>query len=161
MAENYGAPPVHGPQQERLAAFVGRWHAEGLSFGRNQDRAEPRRNSEAWVSEEVTHWHAGNFFVIQEETARTGDEPLITHSVIGVDAGSGEFFATTVENHGHSRRYAVTNDGPKWTFLGDTERARIEFSDDGRTQNVAWEWRPSGDEWLPLCERTNRRAELT
>ena len=34
----------------------------------------------------------------------------------------------------------------------DAERARIEFSADGRSQTIAWEWRPQ-DSWLPLCDR--------
>jgi hypothetical protein len=32
----------------------------------------------------------------------------------------------------------VTVDGNVWTFSGETERARIEFSDDGRRQTITW-----------------------
>jgi hypothetical protein len=64
----------------------------------------------------------------------------------------GRYFARTFENHGFYRRYDVTVDGNVWTFSGETERARIEFSDDGRRQTITWEWRPK-DLWLPLCDR--------
>ena len=30
-----------------------------------------------------------------------------------------------------------------------------EFSEDGMTQNVTWEWRPRDETSLPLCDRTN------
>jgi hypothetical protein len=67
-------------------------------------------------------------------------------------------FADAVENHGFRRRYAVKNEGRVWTFTSDLERARIEISEDGRTQRVVWEYRPVGEAWVPLCERTNRRV---
>lgn len=159
MGNNYGPPPVHGPEHERLGVFVGKWHAEGQSYGRNQDRNDPRANAEPWVSDEVTEWHAGRFFIVQHEDAKTGPAALITHGVIGHDLETGEYVAHAFENHGFHRRYAVHVDGRVWTFSGDTERARIEFSEDGQMQSVAWEWRPFDNEWLPLCDRTNVRLE--
>ena len=159
MTSNYGPPPIHGPNHERLEAFVGRWRAEGQSYGQNQDRNDPKANAEPWVSDEVTEWHAGKFFIVQREDARIGLGTLITHSVIGYDEPSGGYVAHAFENHGFYRRYTVRVDGRIWTFSGDTERARIEFSEDGRTQTVTWEWRPLDDEWLPLCDRVNVRAD--
>jgi hypothetical protein len=158
MAHNYGTPPIQGPQHERLAAFVGTWHAAGLSFATNMDPSHPRGAAETWVSDEVTEWHPGQFFVVQHEVATAGSAPLITHAVIGLDAASDDYMAHAFENHGHYRRYMVRVVGRTWTFTGDTERARVEFSEDGNTQTVRWEWRPEGDAWLPLCDRTNVRA---
>lgn len=158
MGSNYGTPPSLGPQQERLGAFVGTWHAAGHSFATNQDPRNPRGTAEPWVSTEVTEWHSGKFFVVQREDATAGSAPLITHAIIGYDAASGDYIAHAFENHGHYRRYVVGVVGRTWTFTGDTERARVEFSEDGHTQTVRWEWRPDGDVWLPLCDRTNVRA---
>ena len=62
------------------------------------------------------------------------------------------------ENQGHERRYEVHVDGRSWTFDGATERARIEFSADGRSQRVVWEWKPR-ERWLPLCDRTAVRVD--
>ena len=158
MTDNYGPPPVQGPPYERLGAFVGRWHAEGQSYGQDQDRNHPRAAPQPWVSEEVTEWHPGRFFVVQREDARTGSDSLITHAVIGYDAETGEYVAHAFENHGHYNRYVGQVDGRTWTFSGERERVRIEFSEDGRRQDVRWEWRPHDDEWLPLCDRTNVRV---
>jgi hypothetical protein len=52
----------------------------------------------------------------------------------------------------------MTVAGRVWTITGATERARIEFSADGRTQTLTWEWRPK-DRWLPLCDRVAVREE--
>jgi hypothetical protein len=158
MGENYGPAPAHGPEHERLGVFVGTWHAEGLSYGRDQDRNDPRAHAEPWVSDEITAWHAGKFFIIQDEDAKTGPASLVTHAVLGYDPATGAYVAHTFENHGFSRQYAVRVDGRIWTFSGDTERARIEFSEDGQKQSVRWEWRPVDQTWLPLCDRTNVRV---
>jgi hypothetical protein len=159
MSENYGPPPVRGSEHECLGVFVGKWHAEGRSYGRSQDRHNPLTSAELWVSDEVTAWHPGKFFIVQREDAMTGPAPFATHGVIGHDPQAGAYVAHTFENHGFYRRYGVRVDGRIWTFTGDTERARIEFSEDGREQSVAWEWRPVDNEWLPLCDRTNVRVE--
>lgn len=70
---------------------------------------------------------------------------------MGWDDDSGCYFARAFENHGFYRHYDVTVNGHVWTICGKTERARIEFSDDGKRQTITWEWRPK-DDWLPLCD---------
>ena len=155
MGSNYGPAPVHGPEHRHLEAFVGTWRAEGQSFGRNQDAANPRANPEPWMSHELTEWHPGRFFIIQREDAMVGDQPLNTHAIIGYDALAGEFVVHAFENHGFANRYALRRENRTWTLSGERERATIEFSEDGRRQTVRWEWRPFDDQWLPLCDRTN------
>ena len=40
MADNYGAPPVRGPEHSRMDVFVGTWHTEGHSYGGERTRQE-------------------------------------------------------------------------------------------------------------------------
>ena len=94
-------------------------------------------------------WQDGEFFLVQDERAIIGANPFDTLSVMGVDAKTGRYFARSFENHGFYRHYDVAVDGRVWTLTGETERARTEFSADGRTQTISWEWRPQ-DRWLPL-----------
>ena len=61
------------------------------------------------------------------------------------------------ENHGAYRRCETSVDDDVWTFLGDTERARVQFVEGGRKQIIEWEWKPEGV-WLPLCDRTAVRT---
>lgn len=147
------APPVRGVQQEALTVFLGEWRAEGKSYGGGQQaESDPKGAPEPWTSTHESRWHTGQFFLIQDERALTGNHPFDTISVMGVDASTGQYFARTFENHGFYRHYAVTVEGSVWLFAGETERARIEFSPDGRRQTITWEWRPK-DRWLPLCDR--------
>jgi len=149
--------PARGAQHDMLAVFLGRWRAEGKSYGSpRQPEDDPRSAAEPWVSTHTASWHTGEFFLIQDERATTGGKPFDTLSVMGVDAHTGRYFARCFENHGFYRHYHVEADGRVWTFTGATERARVEFSADGQTQTIAWEWRPK-DRWLPLCERVAHR----
>ena len=87
-----------------------------------------------------------------------GASPFNTLSVMGVDATTSGYFARSFENHGFYRHYNVAVDGRVWTIDGETERARIEFSADGRTQTITWEWHPK-DRWLPLCDQVAHRED--
>ena len=152
-------PPTRGPQHEALAVFLGRWHAEGDSYGSpSQSPDDPTGDAEPWVSTHTARWHTGEFFLVQDERATTGGRPFDTLSVMGVDARTGRWFARCFENHGFYRHYDVDRDGRQWTFTGERERATIDFTDDGRMQTIRWEWRPA-DRWLPLCDRVARRED--
>ena len=153
------APSTRDERHDALTAFVGRGRAEGNSYRVQGDPGDdPRGVAEAWTSTHTARWHSGEFFLVQDERALTGSEPLDTLSVLGIDAQTGRYFARCYENHGFYRHYDVDVDGAVWTFTGDTERARIEFSADGGTQTITWEWRPK-DRWLPLCDRTAIRED--
>ncbi|WP_310570535.1 hypothetical protein [Gemmatimonas sp.] len=151
--------PVRDHKHRALNVFLGEWRAEGQSYGSSHQPVEdPRSAAELWVSAHTGQWHTGEYFLIQDERAVIGGKPFDTLSVMGVDANTGHHFARTFENHGFYRHYDVLVDRRVWTITGERERAQIEFSEDGRTQTIAWEWRPK-DRWLPLCDRIARRQD--
>lgn len=159
MQPDNEAPPVRGEKHEALAVFLGRWRAEGDSYGSPEPPDDaPKSAPEPWVSTHVGRWHTGGFFLVQDEEALIAGRPFDTLSVMGVDAETGRYFARSFENHGFSRHYDVSVNGRVWTLSGERERARVEFSADGRTQVITWEWRPR-DRWLPLCDRVARRED--
>jgi hypothetical protein len=146
------APLQLGTEHEALGVFLGKWRAEGTTFGGpNQSPEHPKADAVPWTSTHTARWHTGKFFLIQDERASSRG-PFDTLSIMGVDAQSGTHFARSFENHGFTRLYEVTVRGNVWTFNGEHERARIVFSNDGDTQTITWEWRPK-DRWLPLCDR--------
>ena len=145
--------PKRGPEHERLRAFLGRWHAEGQSYGAGQSQADPRGSVERWVSDETCEWLPGEFFIVQTWDAMTGANAFKGLAIIGYDPETATYVTRSFENHGFFREYVTRIEGNVWTFTGDTERARVEFSDNGDTQEIKWEWRPDGKTWLPLCDR--------
>ena len=153
------AAPARSDQHQALAVFLGRWQADGKSYGgSDKPTDDPKSAAVSWVSTHSGTWHTGEFFLVQDERAFVGEKPFDTLSVMGVDANTGHHFARTFENHGFYRHYEVRVDGRVWSVTGETERARIEFSEDGKTQTITWEWHP-GDRWLPLCDRVARRLD--
>jgi hypothetical protein len=147
------APPVRDAGHDALSVFLGDWRAQGQSYGGPDQSAEmPKSKPFAWTSTIKARWHTGEFFLIHDERAFSGG-PFDTLAILGVDARTGHYFARTFENHGFYRHYELTREDRVWTFSGQSERARIEFSADGNTQTIVWEWRPN-DGWLPLCDRT-------
>jgi hypothetical protein len=152
-------PPVRDQQHRALEVFLGKWRAEGTSYGSpDQDPRDPKGNGVPWTSTHEARWYTGDFFLIQDEKARPGGEVFDTLSVMGVDAKTGRYFARSFENHGFYLNYVVERDGDVWTLTGDSERARIEFRKDGREQVITWEWRPKR-RWLPLCDRVATRID--
>lgn len=151
--------PERDARHEALSVFLGEWKAEGTSYGETEQPSDdPKRNGAAWTSTHTGRWHSGEFFLIQDEKARPGGEIFDTLSVMGVDPQTGKYFARSFENHGFYRHYEVTVNDKVWTFTGEHERARIEFSADNRKQMIVWEWKPK-DKWLPLCDRTATRID--
>jgi hypothetical protein len=111
-ATDSDGPPRRGAEHEALAPFLGRWQAEGVSFGRaDQAREDPRARADEWRSTHTAAWHTGEFFLVQDERATVGGHPFDTLSIIGVDVETGRYFARCFENHGFYRRYDVAADG--------------------------------------------------
>lgn len=146
--------PKRGKAQQALEVFLGDWKSEGTSYGgTDQSGADPRANGVSWQSTHTGRWHSGEFFLIQDERAQVDGAPFDTLFVLGVDAETEDCFASTFENHGFHRRYALRVDGDQWTLTGAAERATMRFSDGNRKQVVIWEWKVDS-RWLPLCDRT-------
>lgn len=150
--------PTPDDRHTELAVFLGRWQAEGLSYGsQDQTRDEPKGHTVPWVSTHTGFWHTGGYFLVQDERAAPGGETFDTLSIMGVSPDGG-YFAQAYENHGFENRYVVTRDGDTWRFTNDEVRAVIRFEDEGRKQVIAWEWLRDGA-WLPLCDRVAKRLD--
>lgn len=146
--------PQSMAEHEALAVFLGDWRAEGTSYGGDeQSLGNPHAGASPWTSIHSARWHSGNFFIVQDERA---NGPFDTLSLMGWDAEAGRYFARTIENHGFARDCTLNFEGRVWTLSGEHERATFTFGEDGRSQEIAWEWKPA-DAWLPLCDRTAKR----
>lgn len=141
-------------EHEALAAFLGEWHAEGTTYGGDEQSPDnPHAGATTWTSNVSARWYSGDFFVVQEERA---NGPFDTLCLMGWDAEAERYFARTIENHGFARDYTLTVEGRTWTLTGEHERATYRFSEDGETQEISWELKRE-ETWLPLCDRIAKR----
>jgi len=56
--------PQPSAAHRRLAAFVGKWRAEGESYAEGQRPDDPRASAAPWASEEIYEWLPGDFFLL-------------------------------------------------------------------------------------------------
>lgn len=93
-------------EHEEMAVFLGDWHAEGTSYGGDEQSLDnPHAGASPWTSIHSARWHSGNYFIVQDERA---NGPFDTLSLMGWDAEAGRYFVRTIENHGFARDYSVT-----------------------------------------------------
>jgi len=147
---NYGTLD-RGTEHDRLKVFLGQWHAEGVTYA-------PRGNVEKWVSDEIYEWLPGQYFMLQRWDAMTGTIDFKGLGITNFDPATGNYMTRAYVNRGFIRDYVTRVEGNVWTLTSDRERARIEFADDGNTQRIKWEWKPTGEVWIPLCDRVAKRA---
>ena len=146
-------------QHDALDVFLGKRTVRGMSFGgTDQSGDKPKANGEPWLSTHAGTSHNGAFSLGQDECANIAGSRFDTLSILGVDPETGAYFARSFENRGFYPLYQIERVGNVWTLAGDTERARVGFEDNGRTQNIAWEWRRS-DGWLPPCDHIPARVD--
>lgn len=145
-------PAVPSAPHLALKVWAGKWHAEGVSY-------RPGDGGAPWVSDENYEMLSGDYFLVQRWSAKVGGSPFKGLGVISYDGDTQRYVSRSFENHGNYRNYAVKRDGDTWTFEGETERARYDFSRDGRTCVIKWEFKPDGKTWQPLCDRTAKRVD--
>ena len=143
---------VPTPAHEALEVFVGRWRANGTSYGDGQTTDDPLASAVPWTSDESYAWLAGGSFLVHRWDALVGERPFEGIEILGVD-DEGLYFAELFDDSGNRVEYAVTCDGDTWTFTAPTTRATATVEAPGQIA-WNWEWRPNGEAWLPLCERS-------
>ncbi|MBC8084850.1 MAG: DUF1579 family protein [Hymenobacter sp.] len=155
------SPPVPGPQHRALDVFVGKWHAEGTSYGEGQVQEMPYSAAVPWSSEETYAWLEGGFFLEHRWDARAGERVFKGLEIMGWDEAKGEYFTRFFDNSGYCPSYRVGRDGDTWTFTGAAQRATVVVSGAGNSMTFHWEWQQAQGPWLPLCDRTATKESIT
>ena len=107
--------PVRSQLHDALDMFVGEWRAEGRAYGSStQSIADPKAEAKPWKSSHSARWHTGRFFLVHDEKAHIGADPLDTLSVMGVDAHSRPIVRRRVRE---SRLRAPLRGQCRWTAL--------------------------------------------
>ena len=141
-----------GPEHKRLNLFVGVWNTEG------QTRAGPLGPAARITAVDTYEWFPGGFFLVHHVDARIGDEKMKVIEMIGYDASSRMYSTRSFDSQGNTGTYQLTVRDGIWTFTGETERATVAVSGDGRTMTANWERSADGSTWLPWMDVTLTKA---
>lgn len=141
--------PTPSAEHERLNIFVGKWKAEGKSYGPPDN---PHESGVEWIGEENYEWFPGEFFLIHRFDNVVGGEDFIGIEVIGYDTESQSYFTRFFDNSGNHPEYRLSASGNTWTWTGEAQRSKIEFGDDGETMRTRWEFKNEGADWQQLCD---------
>lgn len=146
--------PAGVPALKQLDVFVGKWQAEGESFGEHTGGSASPEN---WVSEESYEWLPGGYFLLHRWDARVGSKEFTGIEIIGYDEATGTYFARMFDNMGNKPEYSIRQEDGAWIFTGTSSRATVRESIDGSTMEWKWEQQKAGGDWQPLCNRTATR----
>ena len=149
--------PAPIAELKELDVFVGKWHAEGTAYGKEQTKEVPAENNDKWTSEESYEWLPGGFFLLHKWEARVGAQEFTGIEIIGYDAERKEYFTKMFDNGGNHPGYTVSTEKDEWKFTEEATRATATVSVDGSTITWKWEQKNNGGDWTPLCDRVATR----
>ena len=150
-------PLIPSPELQLLNIFVGKWHIEGLSYGAGQTKENPYDSPVRWAGEETYEWLPGGFFLICHRQGQIGDAVINAIETIGYDAANQTYPSQVFDNYGriHLGQRSV-HDGV-WLYTGIEYRTTYEFSNDGNTIAIHWEWL-CGEDWFVLIDMKSVRV---
>jgi hypothetical protein len=148
-----------GPEHKRLDAFAGTWRMRGRAYD------SPFGKAADVSAVQMYEWLPGGMFLIHRLEGRLGDAPMACIEIIGVESGSGRYFAHTFYNDGNANLWRVREQDGGWEFSGewkiesDTYRARcrITFDDGGDRRTAKWEYSRDGSSWKPFWDTEHTR----
>jgi catechol 2,3-dioxygenase-like lactoylglutathione lyase family enzyme len=140
-----------GPEQERLAALVGRWRTSGWT------RATPDAPALQIAATDTYEWLPGRFALLHSVDALVGGEGVEGAEIIGWDSERNSYSTLYFGSDGPNAYEATLGeeDGALvWRMRSRTDRFTGIFSDDGNEISGQWEQFVDGGEWRPWMEVT-------
>jgi len=150
------APPKPGPEQQRLAAFIGNWTFAG------EMKPGPMGPGGKMTGTDRITWLPGGFFV---ERRFNGKSPLGEMSgveILGYDSARKTYTYNFFDNMGTMGAGTITVNGSTWTATGGgssggqafQERCSLTFGAGNTTLAIKCESSADGKTYAPFLEGT-------
>ena len=141
-----GAIHAHGPEQDALSWFLGKWHITGYN--------EPltpggRRTTVSGLQE--YEWLPGQFFLLGRFSHHFAERSHSGISVLGFEPERQAYVARNFDNLGYAREYSLEPRDRAWLFVGEGERAMYLFGEGQRSYREHWELTQDGLVFRTLC----------
>ena len=130
---------------EKLAIFVGSWQVTGRDYTTSQEGSEIS-------GEEVYEWLPGSPLLVNNWCRYVGEARRSGMGLIGIDFSHHAFSSQNIENVAYTRTYKIEPNPDNWVILGATERAFIEFNENGTQFIQKWECTSDGLNWTTMWQ---------
>ena len=135
-----------GREHRRLEIFIGRWNTEGIT------RATESIPSVRVNGTDTYEWLEGGFFLIHHVDVNMGDDKIRAIEIVGYDDHIKKYPMNFFDSLGNSGTYMASVENGIWKFSGNSERATVQFSDDGNTMTALWEQQMENSKWQPWMD---------
>jgi len=81
-----------------------------------------------------------------------GDEEMRAIEIIGYDASANTYPTYAFDSQGNFGTYKASLQDGIWRFTGETERAKVVFSNNDKLINIKWERLSDDATWLPWMD---------
>lgn len=160
VAETKIQPHGSSAEIKRMELFAGKWNVKGKSYAEGSSNESLQVSSAQMEFIQTGEWLSGGFFLVNRWNGHVGEWEFNGMEVIGYDAESGSYVSHFFDNAGNAPTYQVIVRDNIWTYRGKLQRATFEFSNDGNTMTVHWDWKKTGGgNWLPLCDLTASKSK--
>jgi hypothetical protein len=151
--------PKPGPEEAKLAAFVGKWTSEGHA------EASPWGSAGRMTGSSAYELLPGGFFVMSRSEARQGDTEYKGLAIMGYDRRTKMYTTRYFDSGGNTSVEQCTVSGNTWTCTNESQvggktvkgRGTMVLSADVLTSK--YEYSTDGVKWMPDYELKATRAK--
>lgn len=137
-----------GPRHQALEAWVGRWINQGHTVAEDGSPGAPILTSD------VYEWAPGGFFIVHSAYGRIDAFDVGGTEIIGYDEAAGSYQSYFFDSQGNVTISTLVAHGDTWTYLSDSVRSTVKFSDDNHIQTVLHERTDDGTTYIPSMKVT-------
>jgi hypothetical protein len=160
-AQQAPAPPKPGPEQQRLAPFVGNWTFEGVS------KDGPMGPGGKLTGTDRITWLPGGFFVQRSFQGKSPMGDMSGIEILAYDAVKKTYTFTFFEGSGVMGSGVMTVSGNTWTANGTGQmgtmtmhqRCTLTFGAGNQTLAIKCDMSMDGKNWMPNFEGTATKTK--
>ena len=156
VAAAQAPPPVPkpGPEQQRLAPFVGNWTFEG------EMKPGPMGPGGKMTGTDRIQWLPGNFFVERRYEGKSPMGEMKGLEILGYDSGKKTYTFNGFDSMGIMASGTMTVSGNTWNFQGTGtmagmvfhDRCTLAFGEGSKTLTIKCEMSQDGKKYAPSFE---------
>ena len=158
-AQSPAPSPRPGPEEAKMAVFLGKWNSEGRA------EASPWGSAGAITGVSNSEWLPGGFFMMSRFEGRQGDIEVKGTSITGYDRRTKMYTSRYFDSAGNTSTEQCTVSANTWTCTSEGRvggkrlkgRGTLVYS--GDVVNSKYEYSTDGSKWMPDYQQKGTRVK--